>query len=371
MTTTTLTAVSGDAAKPRQLGQPHSTLSASFNYYSLETSPELDDISSFNGTSSDIASRTLPVTDLRGLSESLSRYNHETHGFQILHQPLAIDASHSSVHDPKIMYSEYYPSIVSLLKERLNVRSAVVINHTLRDVSVQEAHHVDPKNPRPVGKSLAPFFLAHSDYTPAAARAHLRAMTPEWFRGTKTEAGTTDEERKDFFRLRDEIIYAEDEAMRNSGLEAGNGDAISGKGGQWDWDGHGYDGPRYAMFSIWRPWETVKRDPLAVLDTQGHEFSYVSLPRMYRNRPGCIPEYYNENVLVKPPTLGGKGHHGWYYIKEQKPEEVLALKFYDSEALRRDDSKIRLMCPHSAFHTPEMDNEPVRRSCELRVWCIW
>ncbi|KAK9796498.1 putative GA4 desaturase [Seiridium cardinale] len=346
MTTTTLTAVSGDAAKPRQLGQPHSTLSASFNYYSLETSPELDDISSFNGTSSDIASRTLPVTGLRGLSESLSRYNHETHGFQILHQPLAIDASHSSVHDPKIMYSEYYPSIVSLLKERLNVRSAVVINHTLRDVSVQEAHHVDPKNPRPVGKSLAPFFLAHSDYTPAAARAHLRAMTPEWFRGTKTEAGTTDEERKDFFRLRDEIIYAEDEAMR----------------GQWDWDGHGYDGPRYAMFSIWRPWETVKRDPLAVLDTQGHEFSYVSLPRMYRNRPGCIPEYYNENVLVKPPTLGGKGHHGWYYIKEQNPEEVLALKFYDSEALRRDDSKIRLMCPHSAFHTPEMDNEPVRRS---------
>ncbi|KAK9425018.1 putative GA4 desaturase [Seiridium unicorne] len=246
------------------------------------------------------------------------------------------------------MYSEYYPSVMSLLKERLKVRSAVVISHTLRDVTVQEGHHVHPKNPRPVGKSLVPFFLAHSDYTPAVARAHLRAMTPEWFTGTKTEAGTTDEERKEFFRLRDEIIYAEDEAMRNSGLKAGNGDAISGKA----YGDHG-------------------RQSLAVLDTQGHDFLYISLPRMYWDRLGCIPEYYNENVLVKPPKLGGKGHHRWCYIKEQKPEEVLAPKFYDSEALRRGDSNIRLMCPHNTFHTSEMDNERVRRSCELRVWCIW
>lgn len=338
-----------------------------FNYYCRETKPALDDISMFNGTSPDITSCTLPVTDLRSLPAPLSSYTHEAHGFQILRQPLPIDGSHSSVHDPMVMNSEYYPSIVSLLKDRFKLRSAVVINHTLRDVLSLTGHHVDPKNPRPVGKSLAPFFLAHSDYSPAAARAHFRAMTPAWFEETKTDVGTTEEERREFFRLRDEIISAEDEA----GLEPGSGDVVNGRGGHWDWDGQGYQGPRYAMFSIWRPWETVRRDPLALMDTRGFDFPYVCLPRSYKHRPGCVDEYYNENALVRPPGPGEEERHRWCYISEQKPDEVYAIKFYDSEALRRGKSDVRLMCPHSAFHTGEMDEEPARRSCELRVWCIW
>ncbi|KAI0144696.1 GA4 desaturase [Pestalotiopsis sp. NC0098] len=369
MTVATLTA-QPDFVKHDGLESSQSAKHASFNYYSRETRPELDDLSIINGTSPDITSRFLPVTDLRCLEQPLSSYRHETHGFQFLHQPLPIEASHSSVHNAHTMNSQYYPSMVSLLKEKLNVRSAVIINHTLRDIPSTEDHYVDPKNPRPTGKSLAPFFIAHSDYTPAAARAHFRAMTADWFKETNTEVGTTQESRDEFLRLREEIISAEDAAIEEAGLGKDSAENTSGKGRHWDWDGKGYEGPRYAMFSIWRPWETVQRDPLAVMDTRGLELQYVPLPRLYKNRPGCVKEYYNENVLVKPPEKGDTSLHKWCYVSEQKAEEVLAIKFYDSEVLRKGTGA-PLMCPHSAFHAEDMDDKPVRRSCELRVWCIW
>ncbi|KAI1377191.1 GA4 desaturase [Hypoxylon crocopeplum] len=359
-------------------------LHAVFNYYSLPTTPAIDDLSILNGTSPNITSCSVPVADLRSLSPSLSDFNHASHGFQILHQPLPIDASHDSVHNPSTLVSQYYPSITSLLKEQLGVRSAVVINSTLRDIPAPDLSTFDPENPRPTtgSRSLSPFFIAHSDYTPAAARAHLRAMTPAWFAETGTGDGSTSAEERDLFlRLRDEIIEAEDRAVRAAGLEprddhtassteGGGGDAER-KGGHWAWDGKAYAGPRYAMFSIWRPWETVRRDPLAVLvgGAEPNGPPYVPLPRTYRNRPGCVSEYYNENVLVRPPTPDNG--HVWGYLSEQTPDEVLALKFYDSEALQAGGESVRLMCPHSAFRTGDMEDGPVRRSCELRVWCIW
>ncbi|KAI1763131.1 GA4 desaturase [Hypoxylon sp. FL1150] len=348
-----------------------SQLEATFNYYSLPTPPELDDLSILNGTSPDTIARQVPVVDLR--AKPLSDFTHDAHGFQILHQPLPIDASHDSVHTPSVLLSQYYPSIISLLKEKLGVRCAAIINSTLRDIPTPDLSTFDPKNPRPTtgSRSLSPFFITHSDYTPGAARAHLRAMTPDWFAATRTGDGVTaPEDQELFLRLRGEIIAAEDRAAGIKPGDDAEGDG-RGKGGHWDWDGKGYEGPRYAMFSIWRPWETVRRDPLAVLvgGAEADGFPYVPLPRLYRNRPGCVEEYYNENVLLRPP-IPEKGHV-WGYLSEQKPDEVLALKFYDSEALRRGDGSIRAMCPHSAFHTEDMDDEPVRRSCELRVWCIW
>ncbi|KAI2625781.1 hypothetical protein GGR54DRAFT_637558 [Hypoxylon sp. NC1633] len=102
---------------------------------------------------------------------------------------------------------------------------------------------------------------------------------------------------------------------------------------------------------------------------EGDAFPYVPLPRYYRDRPGCVARYYSENVLVRPPTED-RGHV-WGYVGAQRPDEVLALKFYDSEALRRGDGSVRVMCPHSAFRLPGLEDEPARRSCELRVWCIW
>jgi hypothetical protein len=65
----------------------------------------------------------------------------------------------------------------------------------------------------------------------------------------------TNEERAEFFRLQDEIIAAEDSAIKTTGLNPEDDDFMTGKGGNWDWDGSGYQGPRYGIFSLCRPWE--------------------------------------------------------------------------------------------------------------------
>ncbi|XMA18629.1 hypothetical protein WAI453_011420 [Rhynchosporium graminicola] len=108
-------------------------------------------------------------------------------------------------------------------------------------------------------KGTPPFFSVHSDYTPGGARSHFRAMSEAWSCRSQTS-----QERALFFKLRSEVIAAEDSAIGQAGFEPGDGDMQAGKGGHWDWDGEGYEGPRYAIFSIWRPWEVgCQRDPLA------------------------------------------------------------------------------------------------------------
>ncbi|CCF45279.1 hypothetical protein CH063_14414 [Colletotrichum higginsianum] len=124
---------------------------------------------------------------------------------------------------------------------------------------------------------------------------------------------------------------------------------------------------------------------------------YAPLTRTYRDRPGCVPFYYSQNALIRPlgwrrrrrdsgfeagahgdddddDDATGDGEPAWCYLSEQTPEEVYFLKFYDSEALVRrgkGQDDVQLLCPHSAFQVEGAETAPTRRSCELRVWCIW
>ncbi|GKT51507.1 oxidoreductase chyM [Colletotrichum spaethianum] len=366
----------------------------SFNYYNGSGIPALNDLTIIEGTSPDNTTYQLPVTDLRSLPIPLSSYTHDKHGFQIARQALPISPSPVAVHDHKVMTTEYYPSMTALLKRTLDARCAIVRKHSLRDIPDWAPVGMNPEIGFEID-SLAPFSIAHSDYTPAGARGHFRAMKePDWFDENDTTDGCTPAaERNKFFRLRREIIDAEDRAI----AEAGLGPEVQGKGtqprgGHWDWDGANYDGRRYAFFSIWRAWETVRRDPLAVMDMSrpvSQKIEYAPLTRTYRDRPGCVPFYYSQNAMVRPLAQGrrdsgfeieddgdirGSSVPAWCYLSEQTPEEVYFLKFYDSEALvrkGRGENDIQTMCPHSAFQVAGTESAPVRRSCELRVWCIW
>ncbi|KAE8447865.1 hypothetical protein EG329_010094 [Mollisiaceae sp. DMI_Dod_QoI] len=92
------------------------------------------------------------------------------------------------------------------------------------------------------GTGASPAPKVHLDFAPEGARTHLRKYHPQ----------TT--------FLAKEIIDAEERCMREHGI----GIQELGKGGK-------YEGPRWAMFSIWRPLKRVKRDPLAVGDCSGAE----------------------------------------------------------------------------------------------------
>lgn len=362
-----------------------------FNYYNNPETPALNDLTIIEGSSADNKAYRLPVQDLRSLSSPLSEYTHTKHGFQILKQPLPINPSPASVHNAKNMTDNYYPVMVALLKEKLGVRSAIVRKHSLRDLP-----HFAPGDVHPeVGfevPSLAPFSIAHADHTAAGARAHFRAMKqPDWFSETGTEDGcTTPAEREDFFRLRREIIMAEDRAILDAGLDpdANGGGKTLPQGGHWAWDGSNYEGPRYAYFSLWRSWEMVERDPLAVMNmnsSMARNVEYVPLTRTYHHRPGCADFFHSQNNLLRAPDFGfknargngkgtGWGQHAWSYLSDQNPEEVYLITFYDSQALipsTQGDESVQIACPHTAFQIEGTEGAPFRRSCELRVWCIW
>ncbi|CZS95548.1 uncharacterized protein RCO7_10056 [Rhynchosporium graminicola] len=106
-----------------------------------------------------------------------------------------------------------------------------------------------------------------------------------------------------------------------------------------------------------------------LMATPESELRYAVLPRTYKNRAGHVKDYYSENPLVREPAE--EETHQWWYLSEQKPEEVYAIKFYDSEALKSGDGSVRSMCPHSGFRVEGAEDAPPRRSSELRVWCIW
>lgn len=340
---------------------------ASFNYWGIEDLPKVSEIQQiFNGSSPHLRSVPMTVRDAR--SSGLSHFSLDTHAFQILRHSSSILPPRTpgvpDFHVPDLMQLTYWPELVGLLKAQLGVRAAVAINTTVRDIPADGLKQLNPNNPRADPKtSFHPFFIVHGDYTPAGARGHMRAMLPTFFEDNGCSTSTTAEERDAFFRLRNEILDAENAAMAAEGVED-----------QWNWSGSNYPGPRWAMLSVWRPLETVQRDPLAVMDP-GSLFNgasakpFASFERIYRQRPGFEAEYKSENMLPIAPQAGQQQHQ-WYYISEQTPEEVFALKLFDSEA-HKAGSSVAPCLPHSAFALPDQEDKPLRRSAEVRVMIIW
>lgn len=60
-------------------------------------------------------------------------------------------------------------------------------------------------------------------------------------------------------------------------------------------------------------------------------------------------------------------HHAWLYFPEMTSDEVLVFKQYDT----REDRMERRGVFHTAVKTPSRPDTPARRSCEVRVVCIF
>lgn len=109
---------------------------------------------------------------------------------------------------------------------------------------------------------------------------------------------------------------------------------------------------RFAVINVWRPIRgPVQESPLAVCDAQSMvQNDFVKHTLRYRDRDG---EVYS--VAYNP-------NHRWYYIPNQKKEEVLLLKCYDS-----DEHRARFTA-HSAFEDPTSPRDAApRESIEVRT----
>ena len=68
------------------------------------------------------------------------------------------------------------------------------------------------------------------------------------------------------------------------------------------------------------------------------------------------PDHQRETWTVKPnPT------HSWYFKNEQKPDEVMLIKCFDT------DESVARRVPHSAFHDSEQEDKDPRESIEIRA----
>ena len=109
---------------------------------------------------------------------------------------------------------------------------------------------------------------------------------------------------------------------------------------------------RVQVINLWRPINHPVYDaPLAVAEAGSvRADALVPSDLVYRHRVG---ETYN--VLFNPA-------HRWHYLSEQRPDEVLLLKCYDS----RDD--VARFAPHTSFIVPDAPaGAPTRESIELRT----
>jgi hypothetical protein len=114
--------------------------------------------------------------------------------------------------------------------------------------------------------------------------------------------------------------------------------------------------------------KTVKRDPIAVLDWRSLDKSDLALHE-FRALSELTEEgeYMIEAVIATPPKHPEK--QKWYWMPEQKPDEVLMIKFADSESAV--DSNVAGGCVHSSPVIPGTENEEPRQSVEVRVYAFW
>jgi hypothetical protein len=116
-------------------------------------------------------------------------------------------------------------------------------------------------------------------------------------------------------------------------------------------------GGRFAIINLWRPIaSTVETWPLAVLDGRTLETDdLVASDLIYRDKVG---ETY---------AVLHRARHRWFYFPRLRPDELVLLKIYDSQA----DGPVRLSA-HTAFEDPTSPPDaPPRRSIEVRSLVFW
>ena len=139
------------------------------------------------------------------------------------------------------------------------------------------------------GQEQGPAKKPHIDFGVDGARASLR----NW--------------RQDIADEAKDIIAAEDQASKLPG-------------DLWE----NYKGRRWGIFGTWRPLKPIQRDPLGIMDFE--TVDKKDLVSYFMRPPGINGPYETDIKLAKASP-----EHKWYWCKDQQPDELTILKFFDSE----------------------------------------
>jgi hypothetical protein len=124
---------------------------------------------------------------------------------------------------------------------------------------------------------------------------------------------------------------------------------------------------RFIASSLWRPFSQPPQDwPLAVCDgtsvgdDEGVPNVMVRLAEL--PDPDNIPEHCeNEDTLPAASIFHFNPGHRWWYFPDMTRDEVLLVKFHDSDHSRA------WRAPHTSFRDPGVHNVPPRQSIEFRT----
>lgn len=313
-----------------------------------------------------------PIPTVTELSASVNHAKLETHGFTAVNYPTTLNAApytSLSWRDPDLLEKYYLPETAEMLKQITGCKSVTPDGLVLRAakgsdddaVAIQvqrsnEGNHqesdAEPTRKRsqldlvtgfpqfigfdPAQGGGKPSAKVHLDYTPSGARTHLRKFHP-----TFTEAAA-------------DIIKAED--------------ALLAEGKDLKTHYKDSNGPRWAIYSIWRPLKTVHRDAIGVSDQrtiQPDDYVPTVMKFPYLGQPGVTGTHDVGSYLSRYSES-----HEWFWIEEQKPEEVMVITFFDSDA-EKDGGPASGGILHSSLELPGTEDQELRESVELRCLCVW
>lgn len=122
---------------------------------------------------------------------------------------------------------------------------------------------------------------------------------------------------------------------------------------------------RIAMIQFWRNIGAASPDyPFALCDARTTDRAQLGTV--------LVPEYGGQRLEFETfyaNSLTGTGKHAWYTFPALQPDEVIALRTYDS---RCEAEGRPFWTLHSAFRDPNAGPDaPQRESVEMRVLCLW
>ena len=303
--------------------------------------------------------QVMPITDIRSLlfpppaafTLDISGFTVVKHPSELLYRPYSWD----SWNDAYLRESIYYPEIEKVVKEQTGAKKVLILAGTVRTRLFEEPER--RPTPPPLPEGTVPLNTNKGNY-PAfkADRPRVRgfdkgqeqgpAKKPRIDFGVDGARATLRNWRQDIADEAKDIIAAEDEA---AGLP----------GGLWE----NYKGRRWGIFGTWRPLLPIKRDPLGFVDFE--TVDKQDLVSYFMRPPGIHGPYETDIKLSK-----ASAKHKWYWCKDQQPDELTILKFWDSES-EKPGSKVAGGIPHTSFHLEGTDDLPPRESLEVRVVAFW
>jgi len=123
---------------------------------------------------------------------------------------------------------------------------------------------------------------------------------------------------------------------------------------------------RRAIINVWRPFETVRREPFAICDAR--TVAEADLRPVTAHLPkgsGNAFKDVSKGTGFETWNVAYNEAHQWYYADNMEPYEALLVKCFDSST----DGRAR-RAPHSAFIRGS-DTGPARRSVEVRCLVWW